>query len=64
MHNWTVDEEKLKANKDRYLIWRLEQLANFGLDGEKIKASDLRNFWLDIDIDPKRKEFLNLILNS
>ena len=31
--NWSTNTDELKKDKDRFLIWKLEQLINFGLDG-------------------------------
>lgn len=37
MYNWSVDESKLNKNSEQYLIWRLEQMINFGLGKEKLE---------------------------
>jgi hypothetical protein len=37
-------------------------LANFGLNGEKIKSEDLKKYWDKIEIDPARRKFLSAIL--
>lgn len=62
MYNWSVDEKQLKNNPERYKIWRLEQLANFGLNGEKINSKDLKKYWEKIKIDSARRKFLRAIL--
>jgi len=36
MHNWSTDEKYLKKFPQEYERWRLLQLINYGLDGEKI----------------------------
>lgn len=37
MYNWSTDEKQLKkADPERYKIWRLEQMINYGLGNEKI----------------------------
>lgn len=37
MYNWSTDEKQLKkADAERYKIWRLEQMINYGLGNEKI----------------------------
>ena len=64
MYNWSIDEQKLKKNKERYIIWRLEQMVNFGLAGGKINKSDLKKYWRKIDIDPNRRKFLSLLLGA
>ena len=62
MYNWSTDEKELKKDPELYKIWRLEQLANFGLNGEKIKSEDLKKYWDKIEIDPARRKFLSIIL--
>src|SRR5260221_402194 len=37
MYNWNTDITQLKKDPEQYAIWKLEQLINYGLDGEKIK---------------------------
>ena len=43
MYNWSVDVKKLRKNKEKYAIWKLEQMVNFGLNGEKIDKKLLKN---------------------
>lgn len=60
MYNWSTDEKQLK--KDKYIIWKLEQMVNFGLGGKKLKADLLKKHWKQINIDPYRREYLESIL--
>lgn len=62
MYNWNVDENRLKKNKEEYAIWKLEQMVNFGLNGEKINSRDIRRLWHKLRLDPARKSFLQLLL--
>lgn len=62
MHNWSVDVKQLKKDKEKYTIWKLEQMVNFGLGGEKIKEKDLLKYFSKLDIDPSRKKFFQIIL--
>ena len=62
MHNWSVDVKKLRKNKEKYAIWKLEQMVNFGLNGEKIDKKLLKKYWFQLNIDPARRKFLDLIL--
>lgn len=63
MYNWSVDEEKLKKDPEAYEIWRLEQIVNFGLGGEKLNRESLKKYWDRLTIeDPYRRAFLELIL--
>jgi hypothetical protein len=64
MYNWSVDEAKLKKNKEKHAIWKLEQMVNFGLGGKKLKREDLQKYWDKLHIDPARKRFLRLLLNA
>lgn len=62
MYNWSVDVKKLKKDKGKYAIWRLEQMVNFGLTGEKIKAGELRKSWRKLELDPLKKKYLKMLL--
>jgi hypothetical protein len=63
MHHWSVDTKKFKKeNPKEFAIWRLEQLVNFGLQGEKINQSELKKNWSKLKLDPKKKSFLKLLL--
>lgn len=64
MYNWTVDENRLKKNKEEYAVWKLEQMINFGLNGEKINSRDLKKLWNKLQLDPARKRFLQLLLHG
>ena len=62
MYNWSTDEKQLKNHPEQYAIWKLEQMVNFGLNGEKIVESDLRRYWNKLTLDPARQKFLQLLL--
>lgn len=64
MYNWSTDEKKLKKDPEKYAIWKLEQMINFGLGGEKIKKIEIKKYLSKINIDPARRRFLELILNE
>ena len=64
MHNWSTEAETLKKNPEKYAIWKLEQMVNFGLDGKKIRATELRKYWPRLTLDPARRKFLELILHE
>ena len=36
MKNWSTDLNKLAKNPAAMAVWKLEQMVNFGLDGEKL----------------------------
>lgn len=48
MYNWSTDEEYLKQFPEEYEKWRLLQLINYGLDGEKLDLAKLKKYWLEI----------------
>jgi len=58
MYNWNTDTTELKKDKEKYTIWRLEQLINFGLNGEKIKVNLLKKYWDRLHLDPRRRRVL------
>lgn len=62
MYNWSIDENNLKKFPREYAIWRLEQILSFGLNGEKINKSILIKYLPDLNIDPVRRELVNLFL--
>ena len=64
MYNWSVDEQALKKNPAQYTRWRLEQLINFGLNGEKINERELREHFSELNIDPSRRRLLEILLNE
>ena len=35
MKNWSTNTKKLRGNKDKFAIWKLEQMVNFGLGKKK-----------------------------
>lgn len=62
MKNWSIDTSKLEKNTEKFSIWRLEQLINFGLGKEKIDIDELRKYWTVAQIDPFKRKFLSLFV--
>ena len=62
MKNWSTDVSKLQKNKEKFSIWRLEQLINFGLGEEKIDRDELKKYWNVVNIDPSKRKFLSLFV--
>ncbi len=62
MYNWSTDTTQLKKDPDAYERWRLEQLINFGLNGEKIVEEKLRRYFDVLELDPARRRFLASLL--
>lgn len=60
MKNWSVDTTELQKDPEKFSVWRLEQMINFGLDNEKIDLNELRKYWDIIHIDPYKRKFLSL----
>lgn len=65
MYNWSVDEEKFKKeNPEKYRLWRLTQLINYGLDGEKLDREEVKKSWPKIknNLDPHKVAYLEFLL--
>jgi len=59
---WDYDVSDLKkSEKGRILI--LERQINYGPEkGQKILLSEVRKYWKDLNLIPKRKKLLELFL--
>lgn len=64
MYNWSTDTTKLSKYPEKYTIWKLEQLINFGLNGQKINLKKLKKYFSKLNIDPKKKKYLNFLLDE
>lgn len=64
MHNWSIDEKTLIKYPEKYRLWRLEQLINYGLDGEIIDATELRQALPKLNLDPAKKRYLQFLLTK
>ena len=62
MHNWSTDAHTLIQDKEKYAIWKLEQMINFGLEDEKLNEQELKKYWQKLTIDPARRKLLELFL--
>lgn len=63
MYNWSVDEKQFKkADPEGYQIWRLEQLINYGLGGEKLNEKLVKKYWPKLYLDKGKKKFLEFLL--
>ena len=65
MNNWSTDEEKFKkSNPQKYNLWRLEQLINYGLDGEKLDRGEVKKVWPKIknNIDPYKRRAIEYLI--
>lgn len=62
MYNWSVDLRELKKYPEKAIIWRLEQIINFGLNGKRLDKNLVKKYWNKLHLDPARKKFLKLLL--
>ena len=65
MYNWSVDEKKFKKeNPEAYQLWRLVQLINYGLDGEKLSKKEVKKAWPKIKdkLDPYARRAFEYLL--
>lgn len=65
MLNWNTDEERFKKeDPEGYRAWRLVQLINYGLDGEKLDAEQVKKMWPEIqeNLDPYKKRLLEYLI--
>lgn len=65
MYNWSVDEKRFKKEDPKgYKLWRLTQLINYGLDGEKLDREEVKAAWSKIKdgLDPDLRDYLKFIL--
>ena len=63
MHNWSTDTTELKKDPEKYAIWELEQLINFGLNCSLLDTGKLRRYWHVLNLDPSRKAYLSFLLD-
>lgn len=64
MYNWSTDTKTLKRNPEKFAIWKLEQSINFGLNGKKVRLSQIKKYWDMLHLDPKRKRVLKYWFSS
>ena len=65
MINWSTDEKRFKKeNPKEYKLWRLTQLINYGLDGEKLDKKEVKKAWPRIkgQLDPNAKVYLEYLI--
>lgn len=64
MKNWSRTIEKFDKKSDQYEIWKLEQLINFGLDGEKLSRYLLKKHFSMLEVDNNKKTYLKYLLKD
>ena len=65
MINWNTDEKVLKKRDPKaYKLWRLTQLINYGLEGEKLDEEEVRVAWPAIRerLNPDKRKVLEFYL--
>ena len=62
MYNWNTNTSKLEQNPKKSAVWKLEQSINFGLNGVKLKAKEIKKYWNQLSLDPQRKKLLEMWL--
>lgn len=62
MKNWSTNTNRLEKDTQKYTLWKLEQLINFGLDSQKLPEKELRKYFTKLSIDPLKKAFLKQLL--
>lgn len=65
MINWSTDEKSFKKKYPKdYKLWRLTQLINYGLDGEKLDKEEVTSAWPKIKdrLDPNLRDYLEFLL--
>lgn len=62
MYNWNTDISSFDKKSPEYTIWKLNQLINYGLNGEKINFDLVRKYWRKLSLDIDRKKFLKSLI--
>lgn len=62
VNNWSTNLSELEKQPAKLMLWKLEQLINFGLSGEKLPVKHVRKNINHLDIDPSKKEYLKFLL--
>lgn len=62
MYNWNTDISSFDKKSPEYTIWKLNQLINYGLNGEKINFDLARKYWRKLSLDLERKKFLKALI--
>jgi len=65
MINWNTDEKTFKKKYPKeYKLWRLTQLINYGLDGEKLDEKEVKKAWPKIKdrLDNDLRDYMSFLL--
>ncbi len=61
MINWNTDLKSFKSTEEA-TVWKLNQLINFGLGGDKLDLNLVKKYWGKLYIDANRRKFLSLLI--
>lgn len=64
MYNWSTDTRELKKYPEKYKVWELEQLINFGLGTQKLRKSELQKYLPKLRIDKDKRKYLKFLLEN
>lgn len=62
MYNWSVNTKRLKKDREKFTIWKLEQSINYGLSKNKLNLKEIKKYFNKLNIEPDKKTYLNFIL--
>ena len=63
--HWSTDVKKFKKeNPEGFRLWRLIQLINYGLEGEKLDEEEVKRAWPKIKdhLDPYKARLIEFLL--
>ena len=62
MYLWDYDKKTLQKSKQGRILL-LERMINYGPEkGEKIKLSEVKKYWKELELFPTRKRLLELLI--
>jgi hypothetical protein len=63
--HWSVDEQAFQQKSpEKYRVWKLVHMINYGLQGEKLPEKEVKKHWDEIQdqIDPVKKRLLEFLI--
>lgn len=65
-YNWShIDEEAMKReDPEKYRRWRIVQLLNYGLEGEKLDKKEVIELWPEIkdEVEPYTRRAIEFLI--
>ncbi len=66
MYNWShIDEEAMKKqDPEKYKKWRIVQMLNFDMQGERLDREEVKRYWQEIkeELVPEVRQLIEYIL--